>query len=253
MNSHETNIKVAKTIIVDDEAAAADELEQMLAGYSRLRLIAKINDAKNALEAIIRMKPDLVFLDIQMPLMSGFDMLDALNQTGIKPFVIFVTAFDRFAIQAIRASAFDYLLKPVDKEELALSVERFMVRFSQQEREVSYTAILEQLSGKKLRFNTTGGFVLIDPRDIIYIKADWNFSEIHLSQEKHETVAMNLGSVEEMLPQGCFARINRSVIINLTYLERVQRGKRLCVLKKDGITYNFRIPILRIRYLEGLV
>ncbi len=253
MNSNEMNLRVATCVVIDDETAATDELGRLLSGYEGLRLVAKINDPKQALGSIIQMKPDLVFLDIQMPVMSGFDILEALNQTAIRPFVIFVTAFDQYAIQAIRASAFDYLLKPVDREELASSMKRFMDRFARQEREMSYAALLSQLSRKKIRFNTTGGFILIDPQDIIYIKADWNYSDIHLSQDKHETVAMNLGAIEETLPKASFARINRSVIINLAYLDKVQRGKRICVLKKDGITYNFRIPILRIRYLESLL
>ena len=90
---------------------------------------------------------------------------------------------------------------------------------------------------------------MIDPIDIIYIQADWNYSEIHLSNNKQEVVVINIGTMENLLPKG-FARINRSVIINLKYLEKVQRGKRICLLKKDNESYSFKIPIRRIKDLE---
>ena len=91
---------------------------------------------------------------------------------------------------------------------------------------------------------------MINPRDIIFIQADWNYSEIFLEKDKHELVTINLGNIEKLLPPGDFARINRSVIINLRYLKKVQRGKRLCTLIKDTDTFVFKIPLLRIRQLE---
>jgi two-component system LytT family response regulator len=242
-----------KCIIIDDESSSTEILGSLLLSHSRLHVLDKINDPRQALGAILQLKPDLIFLDIQMPGMNGFDLLESLSKTDIKPFVIFVTAYDQFAIQAIRASAFDFILKPIDSLELNLAVERFLAQYNHKQTEVGYSAILEKTSVKKIRFNSTGGFILLNPNDIVYIQADWNYSEIYLSKEKHEVVTMNLGSVEEILPKGNFARISRSVIINLTYLEKVQRGKRLCILKKDGVIYEFKIPILRIRYLEGMV
>lgn len=254
MKDRKNESTVVNCLIIDDEAPAADALAEKLSSVSsQLRILDKINDPKQALTNILLKKPDLVFLDIQMPGMSGFDIMEALSHTDVRPFVIFVTGFDQFAIQAIRASAFDYLLKPVDDKELILAVERFLSRFKEKKQVISYHQLLEQTAGKKIRFNTTGGFIMMNPQDIVYIQADWNYSEIHLGKEKHEVVTMNLGSIEEILPQGKFARINRSVIINLAYLEKVQRGKRLCILRKDGIAYEFKIPIMRIRYLEGLV
>jgi two-component system, LytTR family, response regulator len=240
-------------IIVDDEERAAGELEQLLGFYPLIRVIMKISDPRHAVSSILETRPDLVFLDIQMPGMNGFEVIEGLNRLMVKPMVIFVTGFDQYAIRAIRSSAFDYLLKPLDKGELALAMERVMTRYKQKELEINYAALLERTSGKKIRFNTTGGFILVDPHQIIYIQADWNYSEVYLSREKREVVALNLGTIEELLPKGFFARINRSVIINLTYLEKVQRVKRLCQLRKDGENFEFKIPILRIRYLEKLL
>jgi two-component system LytT family response regulator len=239
-------------IIIDDESSSTEILGNLLSSNSRLHVLDKVNDPRQALGTILNLKPDLIFLDIQMPGMTGFELLEALSKTDIKPFVIFVTAYDQFAIQAIRASVFDFILKPIDPLELNLAVERFLAQYNRTLTEPGYSVILERITAKKIRFNSTGGFILLNPEDIVYIQADWNYSEIHISEEKYEVVTMNLGSVEEVLPKG-FARINRSVIINLAYLEKVQRGKRICILRKDGVPYEFKIPILRIRYLEELV
>jgi len=188
-----------------------------------------------------------------MPGMTGFDILEILSKTTVRPVVIFITAFDNYAIQAIRASAFDYLLKPVDRLELALSVERAISLIQLQEHGSNYNLLLGYTMKKKIRFNTTGGFIMIDPEEILFIQADWNYSEIYLSRDKKEVVVVNLGTIETLLPVGNFARISRSVIINLKYLTKVQRGKRLCILKKEDDSFQFKIPLLRIRDLEEML
>ncbi len=217
-----------------------------------LEVLSIITDSEHALGNILKLKPDLLFLDIQMPGKDGFQVLEALKCTDVKPFVIFITAFDKFAIQAVRAAAFDYLLKPVDSNELAIAVERFFSKQRQQQHDNNYNILLNQTTRKKLKFNTTSGFTLIDPLDIIFIKADWNYSEIHLGRDKHEVVTLNIGAIEQLLAKCEFVRINRSTIININYLVEVKRMKRLCFLKKDGVTFEFTIPILRIRFLERL-
>lgn len=240
-------------VIVDDEETCIKFLKNYLNEDPRLKIVAAISDSQNAVEQIIKEKPDLLFLDVEMPGLSGIEILKELNQTTVRPFVIFVTAYDKYTIEAIRASAFDYILKPVSKAELTLSIERFITRFSQQNLETNYSKLLEHSQNRKIKFNTTGGFIMIDPDDIIYIQADWNYSEIHFGNNKQEVVVLNIGTIENLLPKGDFARINRSVIINLKYLEKVQRGKRLCYLKKDNETFTFKIPVLRIKNLEELL
>jgi two-component system LytT family response regulator len=94
---------------------------------------------------------------------------------------------------------------------------------------------------------------MIDPSEIVYILADWNYSEIHFGKNRHEVVVINIGTVESMLPDGDFARISRSVVINLKYLSKVYRSKKLCILKKDEETFQFKIPLRRIRELEEML
>jgi two-component system, LytTR family, response regulator len=253
MKKTEKTISPVSVVIVDDEENCIKSLEEYLSNDSRLKVIAKITDSESAIEQILIRKPDLLFLDIQMPGMTGFDILEVLNKTSVKPFVIFVTAYENFTIQAIRAAAFDYLTKPVDRRELAISIERVVNKIYLKEFEKNYTTLLKHATEKRIRFNTTGGFILIDPKDIVFIQADWNYSEIHFEKDKYELVVVNLGSIEKLLPKGDFARINRSVIVNLKYLNKVHRGKRLCILKKDNDTITFKIPLLRIRALEEML
>lgn len=252
MKKDETVFRQVSTIIVDDEPDCISLVMKYLEGDTRIRVIGTISDSSRAIEQIMILKPELLLLDIEMPSVSGIEILHFLNQTQIRPFVIFITSFEKYTIEAIREAAFDYLLKPISKSELALAIERFMIKFHQKEAEVNYSSLLSIMSQKKLKFNTTGGFILIDPDDIIYIQADYNYSEIYLSKNRREVVVMNIGSLENSLPHG-FARINRSVVINLTYLEKVHRGKKLCYIKKDNDSFTFSIPLRRIRELEKMI
>ena len=124
------DISSVSTVIVDDEEHCISLLEEYLTKDPRIVITAGITDPGMAVDKILSVRPDLLFLDIQMPGMTGFDILEILSRTTVRPVVIFITAFDNYAIQAIRASAFDYLLKPVDRLELALSVERGQIYHS---------------------------------------------------------------------------------------------------------------------------
>ncbi len=240
-----------RTIIIDDEEKAILNLKSLLKQFPLIKVVAHETGSANALEVIENFKPDLVFLDIHMPGKSGFEIAGELYREGSKPEIIFVTAFDKYAIEAIHHAAFDYLLKPVKQEELAAAIDRLLVKQLQQDREQQIKRLFEHSSNKgKLKISTTGGFSLINPADILYINADWNYAEIYYDSEKNELVTMNIGSLEELLPSMDFFRINRSTIINVAYLVKVSRKHRTACLVKDGKEYTFKIPILNIRKLE---
>src|SRR5512145_3130536 len=129
MKERKTDQELLNCIIVDDEMHAANRLETLLNKNPRLNILAKISDPRLAVGKILQLKPELLFLDIQMPVMSGFEVLQAIYQAQVKPVVIFVTAYDEFAIQAIRSSAFDFLLKPIDETELITAVERLLATY----------------------------------------------------------------------------------------------------------------------------
>jgi two-component system, LytTR family, response regulator len=252
MNNQETNNPV-KVVITDDEHHAVTTLESMITKDDRIEIVGTSTDPNEAVQIILDKSPDLVFLDIQMPGMNGFDVIKALKDAGVTPHVIFVTAYDHFAIEAIKHSVFDYILKPIGKKELQKSIDRFMIAFDERRKPV-YDKLLQAVNPeRKIRLNVMGGFVLIALNDILYAQADWNYAKIYRSKEDEESVTMNLGAIEKILPATQFVRINRSVIVNLKYLYRIKRADRQCILKRDGVEYTFNIPVARIKYLEKIV
>lgn len=238
-------------VIVDDEPKAITILESKLAAHPEIEVVGSANNAGDALSMIRDVKPDLIFQDIHLPGQSGFDIVATLHQEGYQPEIIFVTAYDKFAIEAIRHAAFDFLLKPVQPEELATAIGRLHEKRLQQNRAMQIQLIREHSEKRgKLKFSTGSGFTLIETAEILYIEADWNYADIHLSNEKKELVTINIGAIEQMLPPYSFFRINRSIIINIRYLVRVSRRHRMAYLQKEGREYTFKIPLLNIRRLE---
>lgn len=243
---------IFRTIIIDDELPAIKNIEELLKAHPQVRIVAVESDALKAVNIIRDLAPDLLFLDIQMPGKSGFEIVDEIYRDDCKPEIIFATAFDRYAIEAIRYAAFDYLVKPVKPSELTSALERLSKKNNlQYNREEQIRRLFERAVNKgKIKFSTTGGFTLVNPADILYILADWNYSEIHYDGDSHELVTTNIGALEGILPRGDFFRINRSTLINIAYLTKVSRKKRLAYLIKNNQEYTFRIPVLNIRKLE---
>lgn len=237
-------------IIVDDEKEACDYLEELLKPYDHIKVVAKINEPDKAVKAIVNIKPDLVFLDIKMPGKNGFDVINEIKKYDVNFLVVFVTAFEEYAIQAIKYSAFDYLLKPVNQSEL----KETMNKLSEDRRNdfLDFRRNAEQLLEnlefyKKIKFNTRTGFILIYLSEIIYCKADRNYSFIYLINDKKEIVTCNLNHLEKLLPQTYFYRISRYNIINLKFLKIFERTKRKCILECNNNTYSFKIPYLGLK------
>jgi len=246
--------QIIHTIIVDDKKQPINHLETLLDGYKWISLIDKINDPEIAVNIILEKRPELIFLDIQMPRMTGFELVNELWKNNFKPDIIFVTAYDHFAIQAIRCAALDYLIKPVIPEEL----QQALFKFNEKKRGENYDERIQDLlkqtvNGNRIKLSTTGGFTMVKTEDIIHVQADWNYAEIFYDKENSDLVTVNIGSFEKMLPERSFFRISRSVIINTSYLTKVSRKKRTAILNKDGVEYSFQVPLLRIRALESFL
>ena len=244
-----------RVLIIDDDPDAIENLKKLLAVHTEFRVEGSITEPGLVPELVRKHKPDLIFLDIQMPGKDGFDVLRDLLAEKLQTEVVFVTAYDKFAIDAIRFSALDYLLKPVSPFDLQNALMRFLGKAHNPDSAASMQALLEKtmLHANKLKFNTHSGFFMLSPEDIVYIQADWNYSEIFMSNSKSELVTMNIGKLEEMLPKHLFYRINRSIIINVSYLVRVVRKKRSAILEKNGKEYTFKIPLLNIRKIENFI
>lgn len=241
-----------KAIIVDDESEARDLLTALLEDYENISVTAQLSGVDEAIAFISLNPPDLIFLDIQMPKKNGFELAVALRNLNIKSHIVFVTAYDQYAIQAVKHAAFDYLLKPINEEELQETITRFMATKPKTGigDKIDNLLLIINDNFRKKRFNTRSGFVMLNFSDILYIDADGNYSKIYLINGTQEIVTQSLGQMEEELPQTNFFRINRSIIINIKYLIRVNRRNKTCVISFGEKNIEFPIPADQIKLLE---
>ncbi len=240
-------------LIVDDEEEARDILERQLMRLGGIDIVGKAANVDEALELIIKSDPDIVFLDIQMPEKDGFELIKELNKFNLKTTIIFITAHNEFAINAVKVAAFDYLLKPVVFDELKEAVFRFRCDMQRESDDSKIEKLLETIGNRgKICFNTRTGYIYISPKDIVYCQADVNYTDIHFGQDRKEVVTVNIGKVEEMLPSNFF-RISRSHLINTDYLVKADRKTKTCELYNNGETIAIPASKKQIRELEMLI
>jgi DNA-binding LytR/AlgR family response regulator len=229
-----------KTVIIDDEPQAVNLLAELAKTIPELAITKTFTDPVRASTDLKSGMPDLLLLDVQMPKMSGFELLRGLRQAGFDPSVIFITAYDQFAIEAIHNEAFDYLLKPVSPTELRDSVQRLISRLSSQEDGSEIDQLLKTISTPKLQFPDRQGVTFISPEEIVYLEADGNYSKI-ITKSKTHLVTRKLGELEEMLKPLGFIRVGRSGIINPAYLSRLDRKQRLCILQHEKQSWEIMV------------
>lgn len=204
-----------KALIVDDEELARSDLHAMLSKFSEIEIVGEANCIRTALEAIEKYDPDVIFLDIQFPRESGFDLLDKIN-TRAK--IIFVTAFDKFAIRAFEVNAMDYLVKPVDPERLALTIERLE---TEKAPEIGKAPSFNYTDSVFLEHNNNLYFVKID--SIILINSAGAYTEV-ISSKGHKILAhKSMKEWESRLPGSSFIRIHRTSIINIEFIEKIEK------------------------------
>ncbi len=240
-----------QVLIIDDELHCREGLFIMLSLYCpEIEVLAQCAGAKAALQAIDKFHPDLIFLDIEMPGMNGFEMLEQCKEYGFE--VIFTTAYNEYAIQAIRHSALDYLLKPVDKDELLLAVARAKaVRREPVPRRINQ--LLEMVDGRRsperIALTTLEGLSIIELKDILYCESEKNYTRFHLIGGKTFVVSKTLKKVEQLLLHDHdFFRIHHSFIINMRHLQRYIRGDG----GEIGLSNGKLLPVSRTKKQEFL-
>lgn len=239
-------------IIVDDSPEAVQLLTTLLSEIPYIQLLGTAHSAADALPLIIQLQPDLLFLDVEMPGKTGFELVEELRKVNTLPIIIFTTAYEKYAINAIRCAAFDYLLKPVDPAELKHVVALALARQQQLEHEYKAERLSRHLKRQnRIKLPNRNGFALIDTDDIFYVEADWNYSTLYIAGRKCETVSMNIGSLENILPPDRFFRISRSIIIQIKCLQLVDRKKKQCLLKFGDEEKLFDISARRLKDLDA--
>jgi two-component system LytT family response regulator len=201
--------------------------------------------------AIRENKPQLVFIDVQMPGMSGFDVLQKLSPVSFE--VIFISAYDRYAIKAIKFSALDYLLKPIDVDELVHAVQRVKDRVGKKENNYPVQSVLHNLQFstgqvQKLAVPSLDGVDFFSVQDVIFCKAEGSYTTIFLTNGAQKVVSRNLKDFENLLSESAFCRVHHSYLINLNHVQRYVRGEGGYVV----LTENHHVDISRRRKEEFL-
>ncbi len=221
-------MKTFRSIVIDDEKLAREDLKAVLKEFPEIELIGEAGTANEAIKLIESSNPDVVFLDIQMPGKSGFDILGEV-QTDAQ--IIFVTAYDEYAIKAFEVSAQDYLLKPVNKDRLHLAIEHLRIGNDE-----------EALNLKKLDYNDSiflmvnNTYQFVKVSSIINITSAGNYSEIHTNIKVKGLVLKSMREWESRLPQNNFVRIHRNAIVNLEFMDHIE----------EWFNYSYQV------YLKGL-
>ena len=242
-----------KVIIVDDEPEARELLITLLDDYPNIIVTAQSGSVDEALGYITANPPDIVFLDIHMPKKNGFDLTNSMRNLKIKSHIIFITAYDQYAIKAIKNAAFDYLLKPINEEELRDTISRYQSANNKVDIVEKMDVLYKAINGSaRLRFTTRSGFTFINMHEIVYLEAEGNYTSIYLLNGKDETITQSLGQIEEELSANNFFRINRSVIINLKFIARVNKRNKTCHISAGKTEIEFYIPVEQIKLLEAI-
>ena len=230
---------MVKAVIIDDEQHCIDRLKSLLiANHSAtVQIIGSSQSVEEGIKQVETLQPDLIILDVQLNDKTGFDLLRALPRLNFE--VIFTTAYEKFAIQAIKFSAIDYLLKPVDKDDLNLALSKLSDEISKKITRVKLDHLLQNIerknsSPRKIIVPAISGFEFLDVADIIRCQSDINYTTIFLKEKKKLLVAKTLKEFEEMLTAYDFFRVHNSHLINLAYVKSYNKGKGGSVILADG-------------------
>jgi two-component system LytT family response regulator len=219
-----------RVLLVDDEPLAREMLREMLQGDPQVEIVGESCNGREALEAIRNESPDLIFLDVQMPEVGGFEVLSALGKgPGPIPYVIFVTAYDQYAVRAFEVQALDYLLKPFDQERFDASWQRAkaqLVRDRNGGMDQRILALLEEMKAGKnylerLVIKAAGRIYFLDTSDIDWIEAEGNYVSVHSGKKTH-LLRETISSLEAQLDPKKFVRIHRSSIVRLDFIQELQ-------------------------------
>ncbi len=231
-------------IIIDDMQKNVSMLVTLLQQYCpQVALLGTANNAAAGKKLIEDLNPQLLFLDIQMPYGNGFDLLNSLHE--VRPEVIFITAYDQYAINAFRCAALDYLLKPVNIEDLENAVRKAEVRINERKVINNYELWLRNLNEKDIAkhtiaFTENGQQYIVQLMDIMYIIAEGSYTHIH-AVNKVIVSTKNLKEFESMFPEKFFYRIHHGHMVNKTHVAKIQKGRGGTVVMKDGTTLEIAI------------
>ncbi len=224
-------------IIIDDEAKNIKLLQNMLEMYCpSINILATDTEAKNGLLLIDELQPQLVFLDVEMPHLNGFDLLKKLEPVKFE--TIFVTAYSHYAVEAFEHNATGYITKPIKSDKLVAAVSTAVKRIEEKNINKNLFSLLEQNTKQavpdKIPLSTSNGLIFVKLTDILYCESSGNYTNFYLAGDKKIMVSRQLGEYEKLLPEASFTRIHDKYIINLSYIREYIKGSGGDVVLENG-------------------
>lgn len=245
-----------RAIVVDDEPLPRERIATLLAAHPEVEIVAECGDGAEAVRVITELQPDLVFLDIQMPELDGFEVLEALESERL-PAVIFVTAFDEYALRAFEVSAIDYLLKPIDptrfEQALVRAIQRMTISPDAGGELLAFLSRWRAQRGYAARFvvRAAGKLTFVRPQDVDWIDAAGNYVRLHSGGRQH-LLRETMKSIEARLDPEIFVRVHRSAIVNIdrvASLEPYFHGEYVVVMRDGAKLTSSRSHSARLRAL----
>jgi two-component system LytT family response regulator len=228
-----------KIIIIDDEPHCRNVIERVLETHCpEVQVVATCADGIEGLKAIVKHQPDVVFLDIEMPRLNGFQMLESLGEEDLNFALIFTTAYDKFAVKAFQFSAFNYLLKPIDDSELVATVQKLerKIMTPSAQMQALRSHLQHQTPFNKLTIATTRGITFIELADIIAFEADGNYSKIYQTNGDAILASKTLGHFDNLLSEHTeFFRTHKQFIINLHSIKEYIAGDQNTIVMRNGL------------------
>ena len=250
-----------RTLIVDDEPRARERVRMMLGMHDDVAVIGEVGDGQQAIDAIRQERPDLVFLDVQMPSVDGFGVLRAL-EGEIMPYVVFVTAYDQYALRAFEVHALDYVLKPFNAERFSQALQRARAAISRRDdiegsvdkdrlRSLVASLTAEQREKQRIVVKSSGRVFFVKVDDIDWIEAEGNYVRLHMGAQSH-LLRETMKGMESVLDTSQFIRIHRSTIVNADRIRELQplfHGEYAVILRDGTRLVASRGPDNRLKKL----
>lgn len=225
-----------KAVIIDDERNSIEMLEWLITTYCpEVQILALCQSGEEGIQAIKQHKPEVIFLDIEMPKMNGFDMLETFKDIDFE--IVFTTAYDKFAVRAFRYSALNYLLKPIDPDDLKATIGRLKEKKSTPSREqmelLFQNLIARNNPVERIALSTNDGLIFVQTKNIAYCKAESNYTHVVMADGQKILVAKTLKEIDETLSGKDFFRVHNSYLVNINHITKFVRGDGGYILMPD--------------------
>jgi len=242
--------RLITALLIEDDSQARNILQKFLEDEDKVFVVGSLDNTLQAEEIIMKHNPDVIFLDIHLPFENGISFAARLKETGDETLLVFTTAFGNYALEAFELKPFDFLVKPFGINEISTLLKKIESHI--ESKELSSNSVFSKANQGKIKFRTNHGFLFLLPHEIFYVRSRRNYCELVLTSGKVEKVLSTISALSKEFSGGNFHMINRSLIINLSYIIRIDRKFKKCVMSSNENEFELPITNKNLNFLENL-